>query len=99
MKKLTGREAVIALMENKCVRRLNEVVKYDEEEDCFYNEVRSLSFVDIVKCDDWEIIREPMIWESENERVEYTDAYGDILQVPSGWYGKRVKVRIEEILE
>lgn len=66
--KLTGREAVIALMQMKSVKRKDRVLQYFEDEDAFIyfgSPFRAETFENIVAHDDWEIAQEPLVWEDE----------------------------------
>ena len=81
-KKLTGREAVIALMQGKNVRKTNAPsyfyfseenklcrrIPSGEHEECDFG-VEACFF----RYDDWEIVPEPMVWEGvESVIVELT---------------------------
>ena len=109
-KKLTGREAVIALMEGKKIFRIEKCISPEEEyrmellvdknnQPCIWTTkspyAQPFSFDRVLSHDDWELV--PMVWEGV-EDAEYTDAYGAVIQIPHEWRNKRVKVRIEEIL-
>jgi len=119
--KLTGREAVKALMDGKSITRhckvrgkiVSKFVQYDIK--FFYDdgteEVKPIS--DITLCNNWEIVPEPMVWEAECfvDTVVYASMLtvsgnlassnikdAQTIVVPETFKGKRVKVRVEEIL-
>ena len=119
-KKLTGREAVIALMEGKKVRRtgvfneeqFNNMVSFDPAElkiICTFNDNPDdydyWQLAHVVQFKDWEIVPEPMVWEGVESVLSHipisqTHPYSQqYVSVPFRFSGKRVKVRIEEILE
>jgi len=104
-KKLTGREAVIALLDGKKIKTyeytIDEVIFYIKDYSLFSSfedktEVhRDIS--DILLFDHWEIVPEPMVWEGEAE-PDFHSLDVLTIMVPKEFDGKRVKVRIEEIL-
>ena len=98
--KLSGREAVKALMDGKSVKRKDRVLQYFEDEDAFVyfgSPFTVETFERIVVHDDWEIVQEPLVW--EGEMLFDTLADLGINAFPIGFYGKTIKVRIEEIGE
>ena len=92
-KKLTGREAVIALMEGKTIRVMVKRTPVTEK-----SEVWDLNYLTTLKEEQVEIVPEPMVW--EGELLADMDYHGDeaCVEIPRSFLSKRVKVRIEEIL-
>jgi hypothetical protein len=108
--KLSGREAVIVLLEGKKVFRSSHpvgklVVTYNLLDTCFEGNFpndknmgpEALSMEDVLKHHDWEILKERMVWEGE---MLFNQLPGNpnLLKIPDRFYGKRVKVRVEEVL-
>ena len=109
--KLTGQEAVIALMQGKKIKRITAaketaVAFYQPTQRCF--EVKFFSsdglalgrdffgIESIVTKENWEIVHEPMVWEGERT---VGDIHGNlVVHLDFSWNSKRVKVRVEEIL-
>jgi hypothetical protein len=91
-KKLTGREAVIALMEGRAIKNHNRTLSLLSDQYCVDQTGFHWSLKEILSEKEWEIVPEPMVWE------EIIDI-GDQSKVPTWAQNKRVKVRIEEILE
>jgi hypothetical protein len=103
-KKLTGREAVIAIMQGKKITR--------EEDEIWLNpgaveldtnktsqKHKYLSFAEILAYDDWEIVIEPRVWEGECEgRVDALVLGWSGPTMPDWMHEKKFKVRAEEIL-
>jgi len=107
-KKLTGRQAVITLMQGNKVRktgapsyfylseqnRLCRRIPSGEHEECEFG-IEHCFF----RHDDWEIVQEPEVWEGELEgRLGGLVTIGSEY-MPNWMQNKLVKVRIEEILE
>ncbi len=94
--KLTGREAVKALMDGKKVKNPRRTVQL--KGGLLVDEANySWSLSDLLKQDDWEIVPEAMMWEGE-ATVDFHSLDVLTVMVPKQFENKRVKIRIEEIL-
>ena len=109
-KKLTGREAVIALLDGKKIRAIGaepyfylskDKVLLRQMPDKPFEDCRDLGYSldDVLRDVDWEIVPEPMVWGSEillNE-IPISPDYTHCV-VPIRFHNKRVRIRIEEII-
>lgn len=107
-KKLTGREAVIALMQGKKIRAPNaQPYFYLNNDNVLIRQLPNepfenchdlgYGFDSLLRHDYWELVSEPMVYESETVVGGEYD-FEVSVQVPKKFNGKRVKVRVEEIL-
>ncbi len=98
--KLTGREAVIALMDGKKVIN-GGAIFYFTDGRCLsrYSDgtISERSLDEVFSYGNWTIVPEPMVYESETVVGGEYD-FEVSVQVPKKFNGKRVKVRVEEIL-
>ena len=113
-KKLTGREAVIALLERKKICRygsfnnvqFHNTVSLDSEEwqiICIFNrdksDIQTWQLSHVLQFNDWELVPEPRVWEGILEgRLGGMVYEGDSPYMPDWILGKKIKVRAEEIL-
>ncbi len=100
-KKLTGREAMIAVMQGKKVQRgdRREYTQFWVPEG---SDLPSWDIADILAFNDWELVPEPMVQELITKAISESntdhDDDGVVIYVDEKFLGKRVKVRVEEIL-
>lgn len=105
-KRLTGREAVIALMQGKKVKRVSVPEFVYSINNCNHFVLHRnkhymgthMVFHDFLTHNDWEIVPEPMVEEFEVKVLDETWG-GASIEISHSFVGKRVKVRVEEILE
>ena len=105
--KLTGKEAVIALMQGKKVREASGDVYYYDENGLFCSDPSGENthvfygddFGSIFEHDEWEIVIEPRVWEGVLEgRLGGMVLGGPGPVMPDWMLEKKFKVRAEEIL-
>lgn len=106
-KKLTGREAVIALMQGKKIRAPNaQPYFYLNNDNVLIRQLPNeplenchdlgYGFDSLLRHDYWELVPEPMVLEGERT---VGDIHGNlVVHLDFSWNSKRVKVRVEEIL-
>ncbi len=99
--KLSGRQAVKAMLDGQRIKRFETEYWINRgaiTPQCNRQLGNKVQFSDILEFNDWEIVRAPMSWEGET--VSFDLPYFIRLSFPfnSEWEGKRVRVRVEEII-